>query len=33
MTEGLLARGYAEDDVQKVLGGNWVRLFGQVWGG
>ncbi|MBI3979345.1 MAG: membrane dipeptidase [Chloroflexi bacterium] len=33
VTEGLLARGYAEDDVQKVLGGNWVRLFGQVWGG
>jgi len=33
LTEGLLARGYAEDDAQKVIGGNFMRVFGQVWGG
>jgi membrane dipeptidase len=27
----LVKRGYGEDDVEKVLGGNWVRLLGQVW--
>ena len=29
----LLGRGYSEDDVSKVLGGNWLRLFQQVWRG
>ena len=28
----LLGRGYTEADVSKVLGGNWLRLFQQVWG-
>ena len=27
----LLARGYKDDDVSKVLGGNWLRLFQRVW--
>ncbi len=27
VTEGLLQRGFAEEDVTKVLGGNVVRLF------
>ena len=27
----LLARGYGEDEVSKVLGGNWLRLFAEVW--
>ena len=32
VTEGLLRRGYAEDDVLAILGGNWLRLLGVVWG-
>ncbi len=32
ITEELLRRGYKEDDVRKILGGNWLRLYGQVWG-
>jgi membrane dipeptidase len=27
----LLARGYAEEDVRGILGGNYLRLFEQVW--
>jgi membrane dipeptidase len=32
LTEGLLARGYAEGDVAKVLGGNFLRVFEEVAG-
>ena len=28
----LLRRGYQAEDVNKVLGGNWLRLFRRVWG-
>ena len=28
----LRARGYGADDIAKLLGGNWMRLFRQVWG-
>jgi len=28
---GLLGRGYREDDVRKILGGNFLRLFDEVW--
>ena len=31
VAEGLLRRGYGEDDARKILGGNWLRLFGEVW--
>ena len=29
----LSGRGYGSDDIAKILGGNWMRLFRQVWGG
>ncbi len=32
VTEGLLRRGYDEEDVQRILGGNFMRVFRQVWG-
>ncbi len=31
VAEGLLRRGYGEDAARKILGGNWLRLFGEVW--
>ena len=27
----LLRRGYSEEDVSGILGGNYLRLFEQVW--
>lgn len=32
LAEELLRRGYREDDVRKILGGNFLRVFRQVWG-
>jgi len=29
----LLARGYSDEDVSKILGENYLRIFEQVWGG
>jgi membrane dipeptidase len=29
--ERLLARNYSEADTKKILGENWLKLFGQVW--
>ena len=28
----LTSRGYKPDEVTKILGGNWLRLFREVWG-
>jgi microsomal dipeptidase-like Zn-dependent dipeptidase len=33
VTEGLLSRGYAPEEVKKIVGGNWLRLFEKVWKG
>ena len=32
ITEGLLARGYAEEDIRKILGLNWLRVFREAVG-
>jgi membrane dipeptidase len=29
---GLKARGWSEPELDKLLGGNWLRVFGRVWG-
>ncbi len=31
ITRGLMARGYKDEEIKKVLGGNWIRVFEQVW--
>ncbi|MBI2123329.1 MAG: membrane dipeptidase [Armatimonadetes bacterium] len=31
LTAGLLARGYPREDIKKILGGNALRVFKQVW--
>ncbi len=33
VTAGLLAQGYAVEDVGRILGGNWLRLYAEVWAG
>ena len=33
LTERLLARGFDEADTRKVLGLNWLRVFGAIWAG
>lgn len=32
ITAGLVRRGYSEADIRKVIGGNFMRVFEQVWG-
>jgi membrane dipeptidase len=32
LTEELLKRGYKEDEIRKVLGGNWLRVYEEVLG-
>ena len=32
LTQGLLDRGYTVENVRKILGDNWLRLFRTVWG-
>ena len=31
ITLGLLARGYSDDDARRIMGGNFLRVFGEVW--
>jgi membrane dipeptidase len=31
ITAGLVERGYAEEDITKILGGNFLRVFNLVW--
>ncbi len=31
VTAGLAARGYSDDDIQKILGLNWHRIYKRVW--
>jgi membrane dipeptidase len=31
IARGLVARGYSDDDILKVLGGNFLNLFRRVW--
>lgn len=33
IADHLLARGHSDARVDKIIGGNWMRLFGQVWRG
>ena len=32
LTTAMLAHGISADDVQKILGRNWMRVYRQVWG-
>ena len=32
ITAGLVARGYDDAAVKGIIGGNWLRVLGQVWG-
>ncbi len=27
LARGLVARGYSDDEILKILGGNWLRVF------
>ncbi|MBA7522796.1 hypothetical protein ES705_14916 [subsurface metagenome] len=31
VTRGLAARGYSDEDIKKILGGNFMRVARQVW--
>lgn len=33
LTEGLIRRGYSDDDIRLVLGQNFKRVLGDIWGG
>lgn len=32
LTAGLVRRGYRAEDIRKILGGNWMRVYRAVWG-
>jgi len=31
ITEGLVSRGYSDNEILKILGGNFLRVFKRVW--
>ncbi len=31
VTRGLVARGFSDDEVRAILGGNWLRVFERTW--
>ncbi len=31
LSGAFLARGYKNEDIAKIWGGNWLRIMGQVW--
>jgi membrane dipeptidase len=31
VTQGFVSRGYSEEDIRKILGGNFLRVFKEVW--
>jgi membrane dipeptidase len=31
-TRGLVARGYSDEEIAKIMGGNWLRVFEQICG-
>ena len=31
LASALVGRGYTAEDTSKILGGNWLRLFREVW--
>jgi membrane dipeptidase len=33
VTEGLIRRGYTDEHIQGILGGNFQRVLGEIWGG
>lgn len=33
VAQGLRDRGYGGEEVRKLMGGNWMRLYSQVWSG
>jgi membrane dipeptidase len=32
ITEGLVSRGYSDQEIMKILGGNWIRYLKMIWG-
>ena len=32
VTQGLMQRGWSDDEIRKVMGGNWLRVYEEVWG-
>lgn len=32
LTVGLAGRGYSQEDIAKIMGGNWMQVMDEVWG-